>query len=62
MVRILFNECHTIMDSTPVFRPQMQQLGVLATREVQMMFLTDTLSLQIEPEFIRFQKIQMDEV
>ena len=27
LVRIVFDECHTVMDSTPDFRPQMQQLG-----------------------------------
>ncbi|OBT81153.1 hypothetical protein VE02_10081 [Pseudogymnoascus sp. 03VT05] len=34
LVCIVFDECHTVMDSTPDFRPQMQQLGALSTREV----------------------------
>jgi superfamily II DNA helicase RecQ len=53
----VFDKCHTIMDSTADFRPQMQQLGVLATREVQMVLLTVTLPPQIEPEFMRIMKI-----
>ena len=57
LVRIVFDECHTVMDSTPEFRPQVQQLGTLATREVQMVFLTATLPKQSETEFMRIMKI-----
>ncbi|KFZ24201.1 hypothetical protein V502_01319, partial [Pseudogymnoascus sp. VKM F-4520 (FW-2644)] len=62
LVRIVFDECHTVMDSTPDFRPQMQQLGALSTREVQMVFLTATLPKHTEPEFMRIMKIKPEEV
>ena len=62
LVRIVFDECHTVMDSTPDFRPQMQQLGALSTREVQMVFLTATLPPHTEPEFMQIMKIKPDEV
>ncbi|KAL5316178.1 hypothetical protein ACEPPN_017056 [Leptodophora sp. 'Broadleaf-Isolate-01'] len=32
LVRIVHDERHTVMDSTPDFRPQMRQLGTLSTR------------------------------
>ena len=62
LVRIVFDECHTVMDSTADFRPQMQQLGALSTREVQMVFLTATLPKHTEPEFMRIMKIKPEEV
>ncbi|KFY56414.1 hypothetical protein V496_06705 [Pseudogymnoascus sp. VKM F-4515 (FW-2607)] len=62
LVRIVFDECHTVMDSTPDFRPQMQQLGALSMREVQMVFLTATLPKHTEPEFMRIMKIKPEEV
>ncbi|KFZ23509.1 hypothetical protein V502_02010, partial [Pseudogymnoascus sp. VKM F-4520 (FW-2644)] len=62
LVCIVFNECHTVMDSTPDFRPQMQQLGALSTREVQMVFLTATLPKHTEPEFMQIMKIKPEEV
>jgi superfamily II DNA helicase RecQ len=62
LVRIVFDECHTVMDSTPDFRPQMQQLGALSTREVQMVFLTAMLPKHTEPEFMRIMKIKPEEV
>jgi RecQ family ATP-dependent DNA helicase len=62
LVRIVYDECHTVMDSTPDFRPKMRQLGELATREVQMVFLTATLPPRIEAEFMRIMKIQPEDV
>ncbi|OBT70931.1 hypothetical protein VF21_10100 [Pseudogymnoascus sp. 05NY08] len=62
LVCIVFNECHTVIDSTPDFRPQMQQLGALSTQEVQMVFLTATLPKHTEPEFMRIMKIKPEEV
>ncbi|OBT70708.1 hypothetical protein VF21_10275 [Pseudogymnoascus sp. 05NY08] len=50
------------MDSTPDFRPQMQQLGALSTQEVQMVFLTATLPKHTEPEFMQIMKIKPGEV
>jgi len=48
----VFDECHTVLDSTPEFRPQMRQLGELTERGVQMVYLTVTLSPYAEPEFM----------
>ncbi|OBT79273.1 hypothetical protein VF21_01965 [Pseudogymnoascus sp. 05NY08] len=62
LVCIVFNKCHTVMDSTPDFQPQMQQLGALSTREVQMVFLTATLPKHTEPEFMRIMKIKPEEL
>jgi RecQ family ATP-dependent DNA helicase len=61
LVRFVFDECHTIMDSTADFRPKMRQLGELASREVQMVFLTATLPPRMEPEFMRIMKIRPDD-
>ena len=40
----------------------MEQLGTLATREVQMVFLTATLPPDMGPEFMRIMNIPPDEV
>jgi superfamily II DNA helicase RecQ len=53
LVRIVYDDCHTVMDSTPDFRPKMRQLGELTTREVQMVFLTATLQPCMEAEFMK---------
>ncbi|KFZ23111.1 hypothetical protein V502_02410, partial [Pseudogymnoascus sp. VKM F-4520 (FW-2644)] len=62
LVCIVFDECHTVIDSTPDFQPQMQQLGALSTQEVQMVFLTATLPKHTEPEFMQIMKIKLEEV
>ncbi|KAH7418917.1 P-loop containing nucleoside triphosphate hydrolase protein, partial [Cadophora sp. MPI-SDFR-AT-0126] len=43
--RFVFDECHTVLDSTPEFRPKMRRLGELVERGVQMVYLTATLLL-----------------
>jgi RecQ family ATP-dependent DNA helicase len=62
LVRIVHDECHTVMDSSPDFRPQMRQLGTLSTRGVQMVFLTATLPPRMQGEFMRVMKINPREV
>ena len=37
--RIVVDECHTVLDSTPRFRPRLRELGGLVKRRVQMVYL-----------------------
>ncbi|PVH73936.1 hypothetical protein DL98DRAFT_575954 [Cadophora sp. DSE1049] len=60
--RFVFDECHTVLDSTPEFWPKMQQLGGLVERGVQMVYLTATLPPHIEPEFMNILKIRAGDV
>jgi superfamily II DNA helicase RecQ len=48
----VFDECHTVLDSTPEFRPKMRQLGELVERGVQMVYLTAALPPHAESEFM----------
>ncbi len=60
--RFVFDECHTVLDSTPEFRPKMRQLGELVERGVQMVYLTATLPPHAEPEFMNIMKIRAEDV
>src|SRR6266536_867970 len=60
--RFVFDECHTVLDSTPEFRLKMRQLGELVERGVQMVYLTATLPLHAEPEFMNIMKIRAKDV
>ncbi|KAH9203199.1 P-loop containing nucleoside triphosphate hydrolase protein [Leptodontidium sp. 2 PMI_412] len=60
--RFVFDECHTVLDSTPEFRPKMRRLGELVERGVQMVYLTATLPPHAEPEFMNIMKIRADDV
>jgi superfamily II DNA helicase RecQ len=60
--RIVFDECHTALDGSPSFRRQLQDLGKLALRGVQMVYLTATLPPREEDEFYRLAHIQPDQV
>jgi RecQ family ATP-dependent DNA helicase len=60
--RVVFDECHTVLDSTTEFRPQMRQLGELTERGVQMIYLTATLPPHAEPEFMNIMRIKADDV
>ncbi|KFY69605.1 hypothetical protein V496_00099, partial [Pseudogymnoascus sp. VKM F-4515 (FW-2607)] len=54
--------CSSYMDSTPDFRPQMQQLrGIIHTRGADGV-LTATLPNHTEPKFMRIMKIKPEEV
>jgi RecQ family ATP-dependent DNA helicase len=60
--RFVFDECHTPLDSTPEFRPEMRQLGELMERGVQMVYLTATLPPHAEPEFMNIMRISTNDV
>lgn len=53
MDRIVFDECHTVLDGSAGFRPKLRELGKLALRGVQMVYLTATLPPREEDEFYR---------
>jgi superfamily II DNA helicase RecQ len=59
--RIVIDECHTVLQSRPDFRPKMREAGVvLKARGKQMVFLTATLAPASEAEF--FEIMRMDPV
>lgn len=59
LVRIVIDECQTVLQSSPDFRPKMYEVGaVLKQRGKQMVFLTATLAPSSEAEF--FEIMQMD--
>ena len=60
--RLIFDECHTPLDSTAESRPKMQQLGKLMERGVQMVYLTATLPPHVEPEFMNIMRTKADDV
>jgi superfamily II DNA helicase RecQ len=62
LVRIIHDECYTIMDNTLDFRPKIRQLGELVIREVQIVFLTAILLPRIKAEFIRIIKIRPEDI
>lgn len=51
--RIVVDECHTILEGNFKFRPKLRELGLLAQRGVQMVYLTATLAIADEPSFFR---------
>jgi RecQ family ATP-dependent DNA helicase len=58
--RIVIDECHTVLDSKPDFRPEMRKAGaVMMDRGVQMVYLTATLSPSKEAEFLDIMKVQI---
>ena len=59
--RIVMDECHTVLQSSPDFRPKMREAGVvLKGRGKQMIFLTATLAPASEAEF--FEIMRMDAI
>jgi len=60
LVRIVFDECHTVLDSRPDFRPKMREAGAaMIKRGVQMVYLTATLRPSEEQEFMEIMKVQI---
>jgi superfamily II DNA helicase RecQ len=58
--RIVINKCHTVLDSSPDFRPKIKEArAVMVQRGVQMVYLTATLSPNSEREFIQIMKVQI---
>jgi superfamily II DNA helicase RecQ len=56
--RIVIDECHTVLQSGPDFRPKMREAGaILGGRGKQMIFLTATLAPASEPEFFDIMRI-----
>jgi superfamily II DNA helicase RecQ len=52
--RVVVDECHTVLDSRPRFRPKLQKLGrALVKMCTQLVFLTATLPPQDEEEFFK---------
>ncbi|RGP67242.1 hypothetical protein FSPOR_6111, partial [Fusarium sporotrichioides] len=49
--RIIIDECHTILEGNLAFRPKLRELGRLAQRGIQMVYLTATLPIAQEAEF-----------
>ncbi len=58
----MLDECHTPLDSTAEFCPKIRRLGELVERGVQMVYLTATLLLYIEPEYMNIMWIKADDV
>ena len=59
--RIVVDECHTVLDGSPGFRPKLRQLGQLAS-SAQMVYLTATLLPREEGEFYGLMGIAEDVV
>ena len=58
--RIVIDECHTVLDSQPDFRPKIRNAGALIIdRAVQIVYLTATLSPADEAEFIEIMKVEI---
>jgi superfamily II DNA helicase RecQ len=56
--RIVIDECHTVLQSSPDFRPKMREAGaILGGRGKQMIFLTATLAPASEAEFFKIMRI-----
>jgi superfamily II DNA helicase RecQ len=58
----VFNKCYTLLDNTAEFRPKIRQLSELIKKKVQIVYLTATLPLYIELEFINIIRIKADDV
>ena len=55
--RIVIDECHTILDGSPSFRPKLRQLGELVLVGAQMVYLTATLPPRDEAGFFELMHI-----
>jgi len=56
----MFDECHTVLDSRPDFRPKMREAGAaMVKRGVQIVYLTATLCPDEEEEFKQIMKVQI---
>jgi superfamily II DNA helicase RecQ len=51
--RVVIDECHTVLDSRPNFRPKIKDArAVIVKQGVQMVYLTATLYPNEEEEFM----------
>jgi hypothetical protein len=60
--RVVIDECHTILEGTPVFRPQLRELGRLTLIGVQMVYLTATLPPRREAELFALTNTRPEDV
>jgi RecQ family ATP-dependent DNA helicase len=60
--RFVFDEYHTLLDSTAEFRPKVKQLGQLVERGVQMVYLTATLPPHAEAEIMSIMNTRVEDV
>ena len=60
--RIVIDECYTILDGSPSFRPKLRQLGELVLTGAQMVYLTATLPPRDEEEFCRVMHIDRQQL
>ncbi|KFY68109.1 hypothetical protein V496_01286 [Pseudogymnoascus sp. VKM F-4515 (FW-2607)] len=62
LVRVVFDECHTIEDSQADFRPDIKKASeAMVRRRVQMIYLTATLAPVDMPEFMEVIKVEIPE-
>ncbi|KAH6982534.1 P-loop containing nucleoside triphosphate hydrolase protein [Ilyonectria destructans] len=61
--RVVIDECHSVLDSTPQFRPQLLKLGgVVSEWGVQVVCLTATLAIDDQREFFRRTKLPVNRI
>ena len=60
MDRVVVDECYTVLDSHPDFRPKMKEArAAMVERGAQMVFLTATMPPVDEHEFVQIMKVQI---
>ncbi|KAJ3453241.1 hypothetical protein MRS44_018896 [Fusarium solani] len=60
--RVVVDECHTILEGTPSFRPKLRELGALALVGLQMVYLTATLPPTLEYDFFSIVNARAEDV
>ncbi|KAK5109839.1 hypothetical protein LTR85_002037 [Meristemomyces frigidus] len=60
--RIVIDECHMILESTPKWRPRRRELRRMATKGVQVIYLTATLPPTDEPAFFEATGVPQQEM
>ncbi|KAK5685703.1 hypothetical protein LTR17_027000, partial [Elasticomyces elasticus] len=60
--RIVIDECHTVLEVTDTFRPQVRQLCEMVEKETQLVFLTATLPPTAEDDFFAAMAVDRVEV
>jgi len=60
--RVVIDECHTVLDSTDVFRPMLKQLRQVMTMGCPVVMLTATMPPTEESRFLRIMGIEMEDV
>jgi RecQ family ATP-dependent DNA helicase len=60
--RVVLDECHTVLEGTPAFRPRLRELGRLTLVGVQMVYLTATLPPRREAELFELTNSRPEDV